>query len=226
MAGQLKHLGFIVDGNRRWARERHLPTLEGHRRGIGKVEEVIDTLLNTEVEYASFFLFSTENWNRSPEEVAYLMDLAWSSIDKLAKKFHKLNGKMVFFGRPERVDPQLWQKIQSVEELTKDNTGLKICICFNYGGQWEIADAAQKAQQAHETNLTPDTFRNYLYHPEVPDLDMVVRTGGENRISGFMLWRASYAEFLFLQQYFPDITKEDVLDIISTYHERDRRFGK
>lgn len=226
MSKKLKHLGFIVDGNRRWARERHLPTLEGHRRGMNQVEAVVDALQNTEVEYATFFLFSVENWNRSPEEVDYLMDLAWTSIDRLAKKLHKHNGRLLILGRQEHVDPKLWQKIESAQDLTKNNTGLKVGICFNYSGHWEIVDAARKAHEANEEVWTPETFRKYLYCPEVPDLDMIVRTSGENRLSGFMLWRASYAEFLFVQKYFPDIAEQDVTDIIEEYHRRDRRFGK
>lgn len=222
----LTHIGFIADGNRRWARSRGLPTLEGHRRGFNKVELIIDELKDTEVKYVSFFLFSTENWGRSPEEVAYLMDLVRSKIDQLTKRYAKENVRIVICGRPEPVAPDLWAKLMKAEADTKDNTGLTVCVCFNYGGQWEIADAATRAVAAGETQLTPETFRQYLYHPEVPDLDLVVRTSGEERISGFQLWRAAYAEMLFIDKHFPEIDQGDCAEFLENFHQRGRRFGK
>ncbi len=236
MADQLKHIGFIVDGNRRWARARGLPTFEGHRRGFDKVETMIETLRETEVEFASFYLFSTENWDRSPEEVAYLMDMANNQISRMIKRLEKENIRCLIMGRPEPVEPKLWQKLKDAETRTKDNTGLTVCICFNYGGHWEIADAATKILAEHmrtgETNsdanseITPEEFRRYLYHPEVPDLDLLVRTSGEERISSFLLWRAAYSEFLWLEKNFPDIEAEDCLAAIEEFHNRNRRFGK
>ena len=228
MAGEqeLTHVGYIADGNRRWARERGLPTLEGHRRGFDKVEIIIDALKDTEVKFVSFYLFSTENWDRSPEEVNYLMDLAGKQIDKLTKKLQKENLRLVIMGRPEPVDPKLWQKMLNAEAKTSENTGLTVCVCFNYGGHWEIADAATKAVAAGEKELSPEVFEKYLYHPEVPPIDMIVRTSGEKRISGFQLWRAAYAEFWFIEKHFPDIDTEDAKKTIEEYHRRQRRFGK
>lgn len=226
MAKELKHIGFIADGNRRWARSHGLPTLEGHRRGFDKVEVIIDALKNTEVEYISFYLFSTENWDRSEEEVSYLMKLAGDKIDSLTKKLEKENIKIVIMGRPEPVDPKLWAKMMNAEEKTKHNTGMTVCICFNYGGQWEIADAATKAIEAGETELSPESFAKYLYHPEVPGCDLIVRTSGEERISGFQLWRAAYSEFWFIEKNFPDIEAEDCQQALAEYHGRGRRFGK
>lgn len=226
MAGELTHIGFIADGNRRWARAHGLPTLEGHRRGFDRVETIIDTLKDTEVKFVSFFLFSTENWDRSPEEVAYLMKLAGDKIDTLTKKLSKDNIRIVVLGRPEPVDPKLWAKMMKAEADTKDKTGLTVCICFNYGGHWEIADAATKAIAAGETELTPATFAKYLYHPEVPACDLIVRTSGEERISGFQLWRAAYAEFWFIEKNFPEIEAEDCMAALEEFHSRGRRFGK
>lgn len=225
-SSRLRHVGFIADGNRRWARERGLPTLEGHRRGFDKVEMIIDELKNTEVEFVSFYLFSTENWDRTAEEINYLMEMAEDKIDSLTKKAEKENLRIAIFGRPEPVKPTLWQKMLSAETRTVSNTGITICICFNYGGKWEIADAATKMLQAGETEFTPETFAKYLYHPEVPDCDMVVRTSGEKRISGFQLWRAAYAELLFLDQHFPALEAEDIQGVLEEYHSRHRRFGK
>lgn len=226
MAGELTHIGFIVDGNRRWARARGLPTLEGHRRGFNKVEEVIDALKDTEVKFISFYLFSTENWDRSPEEIDYLMKLAYDRIESLTNKLKKENIRIVILGRPEPVEPKLWAKMMQAEEETKDKTGLTVCICFNYGGHWEIADAATKAIASGETALTPETFAKYLYHPEVPNCDLIVRTSGEQRISGFQLWRAAYSEFWFIEKNFPDITTDDCAGAIAEFHNRSRRFGK
>lgn len=228
MAGEkLTHIGFIADGNRRWARAKGLPTLEGHRRGFDRVDELVDYLKDSdEVEYASFFVFSTENWDRSAEEIDYLMNLLGKKITSLSKKAQRENLRIVLMGRPEPVDPELWQKIKQAEEDTKDNTGLTVIFCFNYGGHWEIADAATKAAQAGEKEFTPEIFRKYLYHPEVPDCDLIVRTSGEERISGFQLWRAAYAEFLFLDKNYPDITADDAKATIAEFHSRQRRFGK
>lgn len=226
MAEQLTHLGFICDGNRRWARSRGLPTLEGHRRGFNKVEVIIDALKDTEVKYVSFFLFSTENWDRTAAEIDYLMDLARKKIDNLTKKAIEEGQRIVIMGRSDPVDPELWAKMLNAEEQTKDNAGLTICICFNYGGHWEIADAATKAIAAGELELSPETFRKYIYHPEVPDCDLIIRTSGEERISGFQLWRAAYSEFWFIQKHFPEIEAEDCMAALEEYHSRQRRFGK
>ncbi len=226
MAGELVHLGFIADGNRRWARERGLPTLQGHKKGFDNVEMIIDNLLDTEVKFVSFFVFSTENWDRSEEEVSYLMKLLDDSIERMGKKAQKQNVRIVIMGRPDPVDPALWQRIMKVQEDTKDNTRLTVCYCFNYGGKWEIADAAAKMFAAGETNFTPDSFRKYLYHPEVPDCDMIVRTSGEERISGFQLWRAAYSEFFFIEKHFPALEPVDVQLVLDEFHSRQRRFGK
>lgn len=226
MSGELTHIGFIADGNRRWARSRGLPTLEGHRQGFDKVQLIVDALKDTEVKFVSFFVFSTENWDRSEEEISYLMKLIGDSIGKLAKKAKNDNLRIVLLGRPEPVDPKLWQRLMKVEAETKDNTGLTVCFCFNYGGKWEIADAATKAVAAGETEFTPEIFAKYIYHPEVPDCDLIIRTSGEERISGFQLWRAAYSEFLFLDKHFPDIDAEDCRAALEEFHNRSRRFGK
>lgn len=227
MAGQLTHLGFIADGNRRWAKEHHLPTLVGHTRGFDRIDPIIDFYKNIdEVKYLSFFLFSTENWDRSEQEIKYLMELADHRIQGLTEKCNKENMRILIMGRPEPVDPGLWQKMLQAEETTKDNTGMNICICFNYGGLWEIADAATKAANAGERNFTPEIFAKYLYHPEVPPLDLIVRTSGEQRISGFQLWRAAYSEFIFLNKFFPAIDETDCQEILDEYRRRSRRFGK
>ena len=232
MSTALTHIGFIVDGNRRWAREKGLPTLEGHRRGFDRVELIAENIFDKGVKFASFYLFSTENWSRSEEEVSYLMDLLRRNITRLAKKLKKKGIKMVWQGRTEHAPADVVEKIKDAEEQTKDGTTGTVAICFNYGGHWEIADAASKlvADMAkNPTNtpeITPEIFAKYLYQPEVPPCDLIVRTSGEQRISGFQLWRSAYSEFLFLDKKFPDMGIEDIDDIIAEYSNRSRRFGK
>lgn len=226
MDKKLKHIGFIVDGNRRWAKERNLPTLEGHRKGSKKVELVVEELANKQIDFISFYIFSTENWNRSPEEISYLMKLITETIDNLIKRFNKHNMRCLIFGSNKGVDPKIWDKVYRAELETRNNTGTTVCICFNYGGKQEIVDAANKAIQAREKDLTIEQFSKYLYHSEVPDLDLLVRTSGEERVSGFMLWRIAYAEMLFLNKHFPDIEREDCESILAEFNSRHRRFGR
>lgn len=222
----INHLGFIVDGNRRWAKERNLPTLKGHQLGLEKVEMVIEELAKSnQVNFASFYLFSTENWNRAKEEVDYLMDLLCKKVVSLAKKMQKNNVKCLIFGSKNNVPEKVAKGLATVEEMTKDCTGMTVCICFNYGGKLEISDAVNKALEKGE-EITPETIEQNLYHPEVPACDMIIRTSGEQRISGYMLWRAAYSEFLFLNKYFPDMEPEDIPMIIEEYKNRNRRFGK
>ncbi|MBQ2638729.1 di-trans,poly-cis-decaprenylcistransferase [Candidatus Saccharibacteria bacterium] len=221
-----KHIGFIVDGNRRWAREKGLPTLEGHRKGFDQVEKIATYAIDQGCEFVSFYLFSTENWNRSEEEVSYLMDLLRHNIKRLKKKFLKENIRCVVFGRSEPAPEDILESLKDLEESTKDNKRGTVVVCFNYGGQWEIADAAKKLIEAGVKEVTPEVFAQYLYHPEVPNCDLIVRTSGEERISGFQLWRASYSEFLFPKKYFPDFTEKDFDEVIEEFNNRNRRFGK
>lgn len=226
-----KHIGFIVDGNRRWARERKLPTLEGHRRGFSKVEMVASEMIEKGIKYVSFYLFSTENWNRSEEEVSYLMDLLRHNVKRMQKKFIKDDIRCVVMGRAEPAPKDLLESLSELEEKTKNGKRGTVCICFNYGGQWEIADAVSKIvkERIEKNNISeikPEDIEANLYHPEVPPCDLIVRTSGEERISGFQLWRASYSEFLFLKKYFPAMTKKDCEKILDNFSARSRRFGK
>lgn len=223
--GELKHLGVICDGNRRWAKEKGLPTLKGHEKGLSIIEEMVDAADKAGIPFISFYVFSTENWNRTAEEVSYLMKLIEVKVMGLAKKMKARNGKMVILGSKKKVDPKLMTMLEKAEKLTEDCTGITVGICFNYGGELEIAEAATIASEV-DGEITPETIRKHLYHPEIPDLDMIVRTSGEERISGFMLWRASYAEFFFMKKYFPDIVPEDMDLIVKEYENRHRRFGK
>lgn len=217
-----KHLGFIVDGNRRWARERGLPTLEGHRRGIDLVADIAEECHKQGVKIVSFYIFSTENWNRSKEEVDYLMDLVEKCLKKFIKKCLKNDTRIAILGTKERLSENLIKAVEEAEEKTKDCKENILGLCFNYGGKQEIVDATNKI----DGEVTIEKLEANLYHPEIPALDMVIRTSGEERISGFMLWRMAYAEMLFLDKKWPDMTKEDVPKILEEFVGRQRRFGK
>ena len=221
----IKHLGIIADGNRRWAAAQGLPKIEGHRRGLKVIEELVAAAAKAEIPFVTFYVFSTENWGREEAEVSYIMKLAETMILKMAEKMRDNNVRLLILGARGKVNPTLTSLGEKAEKITAECTGTTICFCFNYGGEQEIADAANKALEA-DGEITPATIRAHLYHPEVPDLDMVVRTSGEERISGFMLWRAAYAEFLFLEKYFPEMTAEDIPMILAEYEKRERRFGK
>ena len=221
----ITHLGIIADGNRRWAKEQGLATIEGHKKGLDAIKELVDGAAKAGIKYITFYVFSTENWGRSEAEVSYIMKLAETRIMKYAEKMKAKNGRLVVLGSKKRVSPKLASIIEKAEKLTADCDGITVGFCFNYGGELEIADAANIALEA-DGEITPQTIRKHLYHPEIPDIDMVVRTSGEERISGFMLWRASYAEFMFIKKYFPEMGAQDIDDIIKEYDKRNRRFGK
>ena len=228
------HIGFIVDGNRRWAKERNLPTLAGHTKGFEIVEDVAIEAVNRGVKFVSFYLFSTENWNRTEAEVSYLMDLVRKNIVRLTKKLKKENIRVALFGRQERVPEDIWEAIKKSEEETKDGTKGTVGICFNYGGHHEIADAVTKIiaeraanPSAFDDAVTPEDIERHLYYPDAPACDLIIRTSGEQRLSGFMLWRAAYSELMFYDKYFPDLDPKKDLDVfLAEYASRHRRFGK
>lgn len=235
----MEHLGIIADGNRRWARARNLPTLEGHKKGLDTIEMLVSEFAKTDLKYLTFYVFSTENWGRSKDEVGYIMKLASTYILKFAEKMAKNNIRFLILGSRKNIDPKLISLMEKAEKMTEHCTGLTACFCFNYGGEQEIADAAKAlVYEIHpklgyspspediDALFSPENIAKHLYHPEIPPCDMIVRTSGEERISGFMLWRAAYAEFLFLKKYFPDMEPEDVKEIYKEYEKRQRRFGK
>lgn len=222
---ELRHLGIVADGNRRWAKEKGLPTIEGHKKGLETIEELVGAAGKLGIEYLTFYVFSTENWGRSGDEVSYIMKLAETRILALAKKMAKNNFKFIVLGSKEKLSPKLLKSIEEAERVTANCTGTTVGFCFNYGGEQEIADAAKLAVADGE-EITPETIKNHLYHPEIPAIDMMVRTSGEERISGFMLWRVAYAELMFMKKYFPDMNAGDMKDILAEYEHRNRRFGK
>lgn len=220
------HVGIIVDGNGRWAKERGLSRSMGHKAGADNLEKISSYAFKCGVKVLSLYVFSTENFKRSKEEVDYLMDLFTNKFKKDAKKYNKDNIKVVFSGRREPLSQNVLDTIDNVTNMTKDNTGGIINFCLNYGGQSEIIDAIKKLKKENVDidNLDIETFNHYMYQ-DLPPIDLLIRTSGEQRISNFMLWQCSYSEFYFPDTYFPDFHKDEFDLAILKYNKRDRRFG-
>jgi undecaprenyl diphosphate synthase len=222
-----KHVGFIVDGNRRWARQHGLPVYEGHMAGYNAIHEVAEAAFDAGIEYMSAYIFSTENWKRSEDEVTRLMGLVLKLLTADLPIFEKKNIRLRILGTRERVSDKILKAIDNAEARTAHNTAGTLAVCFNYGGQLEIADACKKIVQSGVAPeaITPELIEQNLYAPEVPPIDLIVRTSGEQRLSNFMLWRAAYSELLFLDKPWPEMTKDDVAAILEEYTGRQRRFG-
>jgi undecaprenyl diphosphate synthase len=217
------HVGIIMDGNRRWAKEHNKKSLEGHLAGANNIIELSKYVFKKGVKYLSIYAFSTENFNRSPEEVSYLMNLIIKFFNERLNELHEANIKVIFSGRKEPLKDDVWECINKVTKKTHNNTGGILNVCLNYGGRAEILDAIRKAQ-VDNVILNEDNFHHYLYQ-DLPDLDYVIRTSGEMRLSNFMLWQASYAEFYFPKTYFPDFNSKEFDKALEEYNNRHRRFG-
>jgi undecaprenyl diphosphate synthase len=213
-----KHIGFIVDGNRRWAKSHGLPAYEGHLAGYNSLKDVLIATNELGVKYMSAYVFSTENWNRSGDEVKRLLGLVLRLLTSDIPLFNKYNIKLVVAGSREGISSNIIKAIEKAEAATAENTAGVFILCFNYGGQLEIVEAVKEV-------ITSGIPAEDMYAPEVPPIDLIVRTSGEQRLSNFMLWRAAYSELLFLDKPWPDMTNEDVTAIMEEYSRRQRRFG-
>jgi len=222
-----RHVGYIVDGNRRWAKHHGIPTYEGHLAGYNTLKDIAIATFDEGVEYMSAYVFSTENWKRSVDEVRKLMALVLKLVSSDLPEFQRRNIKLKILGSREGVDAKILKAIDKAVDETAGNTGGILALCFNYGGQLEITDAIKSIVQSGIAveDITEETVTQNLYSPEVPPIDVVVRTSGEQRLSNFMLWRSAYSEFIFLDKNWPDMTKDDVTSIINEYTRRQRRFG-
>lgn len=228
----INHIGIIVDGNGRWAQEKGKIRSEGHKAGADALEKIIlYTSKNKIANYLSLYVFSTENFNRSSEEVNYLMELFMKWFKKAKSKYDSENIKVLFSSQKSFLKPEIVDAINELEEATKNNTGLVVNFCLSYGGRQEIVDATKKiASDVKEgclkiEDINEKMYNEYLYN-DLPDVDFLIRTSGENRISNFMLWQISYAEFYFPKVYFPDFIPKCLEEAIEVYKTRDRRFGK
>jgi undecaprenyl diphosphate synthase len=223
-----EHIGFIVDGNRRWAKEHGLPKYEGHLAGYNAIQDIAKATFDAGVKYMSAYVFSTENWKRSEDEVGKLMGLVLRLVKSDLHLFQENDIRLRIIGSRDNVSDKILAAIDEAELATKDNTAGTLVLCFNYGGQLELADAVKRiiASGVGAEEVTPELIEQNLYAPDIPPCDLIVRTSGEQRLSNFMLWRSAYSELMFLDKNWPDMTKQDVTDILVTYKTRERRIGK
>jgi len=221
------HVGFIIDGNRRWAREHGLPQYEGHLGGYNALKDVLYETFDQGVKYATVYAFSTENWKRAEEEVSYLFKLALRLVKTDLHELEERGIRFIHLGDKEGLPAKVAEAMTEAEERTKHLTSGTLCACFNYGGQLEIVRATRQciADGLKPEEVDEAAIAARLYAPEVPPIDVMVRTSGEQRISNFMLWRIAYSELLFLDKFWPEMTKQDVTGIIEEYSRRNRRFG-
>ncbi len=222
-----RHIAIIMDGNGRWARQRFMPRVAGHKRGVESVRETVKTCGNLGVEYLTLFAFSSENWRRPADEVSFLMQLFLRALDQEVAKLHDNGIRFKVVGDLAAFDAPIRDAIAKGEELTRDNTKLTLTVAANYGGRWDILQAANKAHKLagekaiSEADLTPHLSMSYA-----PEPDLFIRTGGEQRVSNFLLWQLAYAEFYFTDQLWPDFNRDSLLKAIESYRSRERRFGR
>ena len=223
-----QHVGFIVDGNRRWAKAHGLPKYEGHLAGYNALKDVLLETLSRGVKYASAYVFSTENWKRSEEEVGHLMGLLLKILEADVPIFIENNVRLRVVGSRSGLSEAILKAIDKAEESTKDLENGELLLCLNYGGHLEIADAVKEIVRSGVSadEVTPELISQHIYAPEVPPCDIIVRTSGEQRLSNFMLWRSAYSELHFIDKNWPDMTTEDVDEILEEYSRRNRRLGK
>jgi undecaprenyl diphosphate synthase len=226
-----KHIAIIMDGNGRWANEKHLPRTAGHRVGIDRVKEIVKAAGELGVSVLTLFAFSSENWTRPKREIDMLMRSLSNFLSSQIKDLIKNNIKLITIGRKEPIPEYLQNKIMEAQEKTKHNSGLTVVLALNYGSRQEIVDAVKKFSLAvvdgkeNIDDLDVDRFSQYLYTAGLPDPDLLIRTSGEMRISNFLLWQLSYAELYFPKKYWPDFRKQDLNKAIRAYQKRERRFG-
>ena len=225
------HVAIIMDGNRRWARKRNIDYRLGHKEGAKTLEKIVRYAKKVGIKYITVYAFSTENWKRTSEEVSALMLLLKTYLDDYGKRADTENIKVKVLGDILVLTPGLQKSIKKCEERTKDNDGIYFSICINYGGRDEIVHAVKKiAQDVKDGKIGIDDINeklmnNYLYTKEIPDPDLIIRTSGELRTSGFLTWQSVYSEYLFMDKYWPDFSEDDIDFAIKEYQKRNRKFG-
>ncbi len=221
------HVAVIMDGNGRWAKRRGLPRVFGHREGAKSVEKAISFAKDVGIRYLSLFAFSTENWERPKSEIEAIFSLLVEYVNKKVPYLIEKNARLRFIGRREGLPEHIIKTIGEAEEKTKHCDSLDVIIALNYSGRSEIIDAVKKiVAENPDVEINEENFRNYLYLPEVPDPDLLIRTSGEKRISNFMLWELAYTELYFTETLWPDFDEEEFLKALYDYQSRERRFGK
>jgi len=221
------HVAIIMDGNGRWAQQRGLSRLEGHRAGVESLRSVIECLNEYQIKYVTIYGLSTENWKRPEEEITGLLSLLEEIIDKETVELHKRGIRLRHLGRLDGLSPHLERAVTRGIELTRNNAGMTLSFAFNYGGRTEILDAVRHliAEGIPPQKIDEKLFNSYLYTAGLPDVDLVIRTGGELRISNFLMWQAAYSEYYFTEVLWPDFDKKEVEKALLSYGQRQRRFG-
>lgn len=226
-----QHVAIIMDGNSRWATAHGLPRIAGHRAGAQAVKHSIEFAIEKNIKWLTLYAFSSENWQRTPEEVSDLTGLLKFYLKNEVKKLHKQNIRIRIIGDVSRFDRALQSELQAVEDLTKNNDALVLTLALSYGGRGEMIQAVQKICQDYgekriETkDITEDLFSSYLFTADIPDPDLILRTSGECRLSNFLLWQAAYAELIFIETLWPDFSKKEFDQVLDIYTRRERRFG-
>ncbi|MBE2971492.1 di-trans,poly-cis-decaprenylcistransferase [Burkholderia cepacia] len=226
-----RHIAIIMDGNGRWATERRLPRVAGHTRGVDAVRAVVEGCARAGVEYLTLFAFSSENWRRPNDEVSFLMRLFITALEREVGKLHANGIRLRVVGDLDRFEPRIRELIRRAETKTARNTRLTLTIAANYGGRWDILQATRKlveqaVREGREVEVTEDAFAPHLAMAYAPEPDLFIRTGGEQRVSNFLLWQLAYAEFYFTDKYWPDFDGAALADAMASYTERERRFGR
>ena len=221
------HIAIVPDGNGRWAERRGLPRLYGHQVGVDNTRRMIEYLNQYPVKYLTLYGFSTENWARPEEEVNGLFQLLGDFIDKYVPELHQNNVRLCHLGRLSQLPQNLQQAIKESVELTKNNTRMTLSLAFNYGGRAEILDAVSRllTENIKPKDLNEEFFSSYLYTADIPNVDLLIRTGDELRLSNFLIWQTAYSEYQFTKVLWPDFTKKDMDKALSSYSRRKRRFG-
>ena len=220
-----QHIAIIMDGNGRWAKNRHLPRIAGHREGANAVKRTIEAANKLGIRFITLYAFSTENWSRPQDEIDGLMDLLSKTLDTYTQEAQAKNYRLLVSGAREPLPPFLLSKIDNAVQTTARNTGLTVNLALNYGARQEIVHAVNTLLQAGKTQITTDDLRAHLYQPQVPDPELIIRTSGEERLSNFLLWQAAYSEFYFTPVLWPDFTTQELQKALDEYAQRTRRFG-
>lgn len=226
------HIAIIMDGNARYAKSKSLPIKVGHKIGSDNVQKIANNCIEIGVKYLTIYAFSSENWNRPKEEVDYLMSLLYEYLSKESQELIDSGVKIVVSGNLNSVEEKLKNKIRQVEELSKNNSKLTLSVAFSYGARQEIVDAVKKIaiavknQEIIIDDINEDLFKKHLYHPEIPDPDLLIRTAGDLRISNFLLWQIAYTEFYFSEKFWPEFDKFELIKAINNFNKRERRYGK
>jgi len=222
----LKHIAIIMDGNRRWAKEQGLPSAIGHKKGVDALKKTMRACDDFGIKYLTVYAFSTENWNRKPEEVNFLMDLLGQTLKNELKEMHENNVVISFIGDTSKLSENLQKILSNAVETTKNNTGVNLQIAFNYGARAEIVKAVQDIINSGEKEVTEEIFAKYLYTSKIPDPDLLIRTGGEMRVSNYLLWQIAYSEFIVIPEFWPLFDKTILSRCIIEFDNRNRRWGK